>query len=179
MAEQATRHNPDQCWNIWNGSLRTKFGETWINTQQFSFKKIQLKLSSAKWRPFCLGRNVLMHDTRRCIHVAIKRTSLVQAMTTFFALSYYRTYHWISGHLEQYVMEIHNHLFDKIDETCRHQIIYNFIRAWYTRMYNIFMMQLVLNGTADNDWDLSMSIKWLPKPRVPFTIRDYLNHHRD
>ena len=72
-------------------------------------------------------------------------------MTNFFALSYYLTYYWISGHLEQYVMEIYNHLFDKIDETCRHQIIYNFIRAWYTRMYSIFMMQLVLNGTAYND----------------------------
>ena len=33
--------------------------EIWINIQQISFKKIDLKMSSAKWWPFRLGRNVL------------------------------------------------------------------------------------------------------------------------
>ena len=28
-------------------------------TLQFSYKNVQLKISSAKWRPFCLGFNVL------------------------------------------------------------------------------------------------------------------------
>ena len=35
--------------------LGTKFSETLIGIQTFSFKKMHLKMSSAKWRPFCLG----------------------------------------------------------------------------------------------------------------------------
>ena len=37
---------------------RTKFSEILIEIQTFSFKKMHLKTSSAKWRPFCLGLNV-------------------------------------------------------------------------------------------------------------------------
>ena len=37
------------------GHLRTNFSEIWIGIQTFSFKKMHLKMSSAKWRPFCLG----------------------------------------------------------------------------------------------------------------------------
>ena len=41
------------------GPLGTNFREILIGIQTFSFKKIHLKMSSAKWRPFCLGLNVL------------------------------------------------------------------------------------------------------------------------
>ena len=41
------------------GPLGTNFSEILIGIQTFSFKKIHLKISSAKWRPFCLGLNVL------------------------------------------------------------------------------------------------------------------------
>ena len=37
----------------------TNFSEVLIDIHTFSFKKIDLKMSSAKWRPFCLGLNVL------------------------------------------------------------------------------------------------------------------------
>ena len=37
----------------------TNFSEILIEIDVFSFKKMHLKLSSAKWRPFCLGLNVL------------------------------------------------------------------------------------------------------------------------
>ena len=40
--------------------LGTKFNETLIEIHTFSFKKMHLKMSSAKRRPFCLGPNVLM-----------------------------------------------------------------------------------------------------------------------
>ena len=40
------------------GSLGTNFSETSIAVQTFSFKKMHLKMSSAKWRPLCLGLNV-------------------------------------------------------------------------------------------------------------------------
>ena len=35
------------------------FSEILIEILTFSFKKMRLKVSSAKWRPFCLGLNVL------------------------------------------------------------------------------------------------------------------------
>ena len=41
------------------GPLRTNFSEILIEILKFSFKKMRLKLSSAKRRPFCLGLNVL------------------------------------------------------------------------------------------------------------------------
>ena len=50
-------------WNndgiLWIGLLGTKFSEISIEILTFSFKKMRLKVSSAKWRPFCLGLNVL------------------------------------------------------------------------------------------------------------------------
>ena len=44
------------------GPLRTYFSEYLINIQQFSLKKMHVKMSSAKWRPFCLGLNVLIES---------------------------------------------------------------------------------------------------------------------
>ena len=41
------------------GPLGTNFSEILIEMYVFSFKKMHLKMSSAKWRPFCLGLNVL------------------------------------------------------------------------------------------------------------------------
>ena len=41
------------------GPLGTNFSEMLIKIHTFSFKKIHLKMSSGKWRPFCLGLNVL------------------------------------------------------------------------------------------------------------------------
>ena len=41
------------------GPLRTNYSEISIEIHTFSFKKMHLKISSGKWRPFCLGLNVL------------------------------------------------------------------------------------------------------------------------
>ena len=41
--------------------LGTNFSEILFGIQTFSFNKMHLKMSSAKWRPFCLGLNVLIH----------------------------------------------------------------------------------------------------------------------
>ena len=41
------------------GPLRTNFSEILFGIQAFSFNKMHLKMSSGKWRPFCLGLNVL------------------------------------------------------------------------------------------------------------------------
>ena len=42
------------------GPCGTKFHEILIESQTFSFKKMHFKMSSGKWRPFCLGLNVLI-----------------------------------------------------------------------------------------------------------------------
>ena len=42
---------------IW--PLGTNFSEMLIEIHTFSLKKMHLKMSSAKWRPFCLSLNVL------------------------------------------------------------------------------------------------------------------------
>ena len=41
------------------GPLGTNFSEILIGIQTFSFKKMYFKMSSAKWRSFCLSLNVL------------------------------------------------------------------------------------------------------------------------
>ena len=41
------------------GPLGTNFSEILIEIHAFSFRKIHLKMSSGKWRPFYLGLNVL------------------------------------------------------------------------------------------------------------------------
>ena len=46
------------------GPLGANFSEILIEILTLSFKKMRLKVSSAKRRPFCLGLNVLTHDTR-------------------------------------------------------------------------------------------------------------------
>ena len=52
---------------IWNNAgllliepLGTNVSEILIESHTFSFKKMHFNMSSAKWRPFCLGLNVLI-----------------------------------------------------------------------------------------------------------------------
>ena len=52
--------------NIWTNAgillirtLGTNLSEILSEIRAFSFKKMHLKMTSAKWRPFCLGLNVL------------------------------------------------------------------------------------------------------------------------
>ena len=51
--------------------LGTKFSEILIGIQIFSFTKMLLKKSSAKWRPFCLGLNVLTQSPTALVFVDI------------------------------------------------------------------------------------------------------------
>ena len=61
VAWTAPSHYQNQCWNIVNWTLRNNFSEILIGIQTSSFKKMHLKMSSAKWRPFCLGLNKLTY----------------------------------------------------------------------------------------------------------------------
>ena len=46
------------------GSMGTKFSGILIEINTISFKKMHLKMSSGKWRRFCLGLNVLIKESR-------------------------------------------------------------------------------------------------------------------
>ena len=58
------------------GPLRTNFSEILREIHSFSFKKMHLKMSSAKWRPFCLGLNELTSDLVAHMCVNVSFTSL-------------------------------------------------------------------------------------------------------
>ena len=58
------------------GRLGTNISEMLIEIHTFSFKKIHLKMSSGKWRPFCLGLNVLKHcGYKLVIHLNVDTNS--------------------------------------------------------------------------------------------------------
>ena len=60
-------------WILLIGPLGTNVSEILIEIIIFSFMKMCLKVSSAKWRPFCLGLNVLINRRCPCLrrHVCI------------------------------------------------------------------------------------------------------------
>ena len=57
---QAPSHYLNQCWHVANDLLTNTF--QWNHSQllTFSFKKMHLKILSAKYQPFCLSLNVVM-----------------------------------------------------------------------------------------------------------------------
>ena len=64
---------------IWNNvgilsirTLGTNFSEIVSEIHAFSFKKMHLKMSSAKWRPFCRGLNVLTNNYLRDVVAILK-----------------------------------------------------------------------------------------------------------
>ena len=51
-------------------TLRSNLIEILIEIQIFSFKKTNLKITSAKWQTFCLGLNVLIKPAADNKHTA-------------------------------------------------------------------------------------------------------------
>ena len=54
-------------------TLGTNFSEILSEIRAFSFKNMDLKMSSAKWRRFCLGLNVLMREALLCLDVILNK----------------------------------------------------------------------------------------------------------
>ena len=76
---------------IWNnavilliGPLGTNFTGIVIEIHTFSFKKIHLKMSSGKWRPFCLGLNVLNYCNASNCYCFWCKTNLVTKYRNFW-----------------------------------------------------------------------------------------------
>ena len=65
------------------GPLGTNFSEIFIEIQTFWFKKMHLKMSAAKWWPFCLGLNVLTDvHMHRSMSQLWKKKSLMKCPTS-------------------------------------------------------------------------------------------------
>ena len=61
---QLCNHYPNQCWNIIYWSLRNKIQWNLNQKSYILFKEKHLKMSSEKWRPFCLDHIVLKCSAR-------------------------------------------------------------------------------------------------------------------
>ena len=71
------------------GPLRTYFNENLIKIQQFSMKKMHMKMSSAKWRPSCLGLNVLISTHYSILETCGRSICLSGKDTTLFRQNHY------------------------------------------------------------------------------------------
>ena len=76
---------------IWNnagilssGFLGTNFSEILIEILTFSFKKMRLNVSSAKWRPFSLGLNVLKRVSETTGHTSNKISYTLELLYRMF-----------------------------------------------------------------------------------------------
>ena len=76
--------------------LATNFSEISIEIHVFSFKKIYLKISSGKWRPFCLGLNVLSGRTIRLYPPQNFLSDSYEPIWINTGLFSLISYHWIS-----------------------------------------------------------------------------------
>ena len=65
------------------GPSVTNFSEILVKIDTFSFKKMHLKMSSAKWRSFCLSLNVLMcYLVRKTMYSTTENGSIWQQEVT-------------------------------------------------------------------------------------------------
>ena len=75
------------------GPLETNFSEILSEILSFSFKKMHLKMSSGKWRPCCLGLNVITHWGRAKI-AAISQTTYSNAFSWIDMDEFPLRFHW-------------------------------------------------------------------------------------
>ena len=82
----------NQCWLIVNWTLQNKlqWNSNQIKIQNFSFMKMHLKMSSAKWQPFCPGGDELTELPLGKVTATCAKASL-QAFFFFFKLKFVDT----------------------------------------------------------------------------------------
>ena len=101
--------SPGQCQAIMRttagvlliGRLGTNFSEISIEIHMFSFKKMHLKRSSAKWQKFCLGPNLLKHFRLQNLHAVLLHFVLLW----LYPISYW----WIVWHIHTNSRLLHLH----------------------------------------------------------------------
>ena len=88
------------------GPWRINFNEILIDVLAFSFKKMCLKLSSAKWRPFCLGLNVLAPyypDTEGSIWIHWRSQPVIWVLNILWTVDMASDlFNWLTVPLDQF-----------------------------------------------------------------------------
>ena len=85
------------------GPLGTKFNSILIEIHTFSFKKMHLEKSYAKWRPFCLGLNVLgtwlksEAGHKNCNECILPLVDILENNHTLWWSQYHLFIYWNSG----------------------------------------------------------------------------------
>ena len=112
------------------GPLGINFSEMLIEIHTFSFKKIHLEMSSGKWRPFCLGVNVLSLVVKEApgeilkINVTFHLVLYIQ-MTWSLIVYLISAYEWkidskeSYAHIERNGMSNHRRLYCLLNCLCR------------------------------------------------------------
>ena len=77
------------------GPLRTNSNDISIQILTFSFTKIRLKVTSAKWRSFCLGLNVLSDSNLRKISKVMQEHCMCHPHKVLCAGQYVYNNEWI------------------------------------------------------------------------------------
>ena len=74
------------------GPLGTNFSEILIDIN--TFKKMRLKMSSAKWRPFCLGLNELMCSCHKTVNENQGIHTYTETKMSSFWWNFHHWLHW-------------------------------------------------------------------------------------
>ena len=96
----ATGHYPKQCWLIVSWTSKVTYSNEILFENKYFFKKMHAKMSLAKFRPFCLGRNVLAcYETDHKSWSVIGRVSNVNGSIMFSIIAHvlYATTHNVSN----------------------------------------------------------------------------------
>ena len=91
---QAINQNNAGLLSIW--PLGTNFSEIWIKTQNFSFMKMHLNVSSAKWHLFCSGGDGLNWHAPEVMSNYILETWMYHSSMDLSHCLYINTYTHIS-----------------------------------------------------------------------------------
>ena len=99
------------------GPLETNFSEILIKIHTYSFKKMQLKISSGKWWSFCLSPNVLMRygnrDWTRGHHVVKSSKALIYQGKCFECYNHYEIWQASQQVCHWDIFQIHSNMSQK------------------------------------------------------------------
>ena len=88
------KHCLSQCWLIVNQTLRKHISEIWFKIHKFLCKKMNMKMWSPKWLPFCFSCNSLWPGSTIWWHGT--RSTLAQVMAwCLTAPSHYLNQCWL------------------------------------------------------------------------------------
>ena len=131
------------------GPLRTYFSENLIKIQQFSLKKMHVKMSSAKCRPSCLGLNVLMYHLLTTAqlqpykwHYASMRAMMILACTAINRQYHY--HHYAANKSWTRHMDITLRMAKGFIRVCRHNSF-----TQYSFWWNVLTLNLLLLNKND------------------------------